>query len=392
MEFVNNNTYQILTPNGFEDFDGIQKIKKQRYFKLTFSLDGKTYTLKASDNHKVYTKSAGYVEVEWLSKNDVITTKNGDGIVLDNQEFIEQIDLYDIINSGKDKCYYTNKVLSHNCEFVGSSNTLIAGSKLRSMVYKTPIQKKGSFDMYVDVDPTHVYVCTVDTARGRGLDYSAFSIFDVSEFPYIQVAKYRDENISPLMFPSPLENVCKYYNNAYMLIEINDIGGQVADIIHYEMEYDNLMKVTIKGRSGQIVGAGFGKSSQLGMRMTKDVKRKGCSTLKDLIENDKLIIYDLDTINELTTFVAVGQSYQADEGYHDDLVTTMIMLSWLAPQEYFIDITKMSLRENLYAEQLAELESQMLPFGFIDDGIDSYDQVKMGNQTWDIADKDTGWF
>jgi hypothetical protein len=276
----------------------------------------------------------------------------------------------------------------YECEFIGSSNTLIAASKLRMLTYKNPISKKSFLDIYKEVDKTHTYVCVVDTARGRGQDYSAFSIIDVSEFPYVQVAKYRDPNISPMLFPNVIQNVCRHYNDAFILVEINDVGGQVADILHHELEYTNLFQASVQGRSGQTLGGGFGKGAQLGVRTTKEVKRKGCSTLKDLVESDKLIIYDLDTITELTTFISKGQSYEADEGYHDDLVTTLFLFGWLVNQRYFTEITDLDLREKLFREQLEEAESQMLPFGFIDDGLDTYDNesriTRMGDQDWMI--------
>ena len=277
----------------------------------------------------------------------------------------------------------------YECEFIGSQNTLIAASKLRNMPYKPPVRKANGVDVYVEVDPARSYVCTVDTARGRGQDYSAFSIFDVSEFPYQQVAKYRDPNVSPLMFPNIIENVARYYNQAYILVEINDIGGQVADILHHDLEYPNIFQTSVLGRSGQTLGGGFGKGAQLGIRTTKEVKRKGCSNTKDLIEGDKLLIWDLDTINELTTYVAKGQSFEADEGYHDDLVTTIVLFGWLVNQKYFTEITDLDLREKMFKEQLAEAEAQMLPFGFIDDGRNSFEveTVQMGGETWIVDEK-----
>ena len=277
----------------------------------------------------------------------------------------------------------------YECEFIGSQNTLISAHKLRNMPYKPPVRKANGVDVYVEVDPARSYVCTVDTARGRGQDFSAFSIFDVSEFPYQQVAKYRDPNISPLMFPNIIENVARYYNQAYILVEINDIGGQVADILHHDLEYPNIFQTSVLGRSGQTLGGGFGKGAQLGIRTTKEVKRKGCSNTKDLIEGDKLLIWDLDTINELTTYVAKGQSFEADEGYHDDLVTTIVLFGWLVNQKYFTEITDLDLREKMFKEQLAEAEAQMLPFGFIDDGRNSFEveTVQMGGETWIVDEK-----
>ncbi len=276
----------------------------------------------------------------------------------------------------------------YECDFIGSQNTLISPSKLRTLPYKPPISQKDSLDVYVEPDPKHSYVCVVDVARGRGQDYSAFSIIDVSQFPYEQVAKYRDENISPILLPNVVDNVSRYYNTAYVLVEINDIGGQVADILHHDLEYPNIFQTSVMGRSGQTLGGGFGKSSQLGIRTTKEVKRKGCSSVKDLIEGDKLLIWDLDTITEMTTYVAKGSSYEADEGYHDDLMATLILFGWLVNQKYFTEITDLDLREKMFKEQIDEAESQLIPFGFINDGRNSYEPetVDMGGEKW-IVDK-----
>ena len=272
----------------------------------------------------------------------------------------------------------------YECEFIGSQYTLISGSKLRALSYKTPLKSQNGVDIYCDPEETHTYVCLADVARGRGLDYSAISVIDSTKYPYVQVAKYRDANITPLLFPNILKNIAQYYNNAYVLIETNDIGGQVGDIMHYDLEYEQIFYATIQGRAGQQLGGGFGKGSQIGVRTTKEVKRKGCSNLKDLIESDKLIIYDLDTITELTTFVAHGQSYQAEEGNHDDLVATLFLFGWLIEQRYFKEVTDTDLRERLYQDQLREMEESVLPFGFIEDGQGSSESPyeKMGGELW----------
>jgi hypothetical protein len=276
----------------------------------------------------------------------------------------------------------------YECEFIGSQHTLISAVKLRQLSYKTPFIKKDTLEIYEDVQPTHSYVSIVDVARGRGLDYSAISVIDVTTYPHIQVAKYRDPNISPMVLPGVVENISKHFNNAYVLVETNDIGGQVADILHYDLEYENIFHATINGRAGQQLGGGFGGGTQIGVRTTKEVKRKGCSNLKDLIESDKLIIHDLDTISELTTFVAHGQTYQAEEGCHDDLVMTLVLFGWMIEQRYYKEITDMDLREKLHAEQLAEMEESVIPFGFIQDGFDEEaTYMKMGNDQW-IINKD----
>ena len=275
----------------------------------------------------------------------------------------------------------------YECEFIGSQHTLISGSKLRSMSYKTPVRSQNGVDIYCEPEDTHAYVCIADVARGRGLDYSAISVIDSTKYPYVQVAKYRDANITPLLFPNILKNIAQYYNNAHVLIETNDIGGQVGDIMHHDLEYEQIFYATIQGRAGQQLGGGFGKGAQIGVRTTRDVKRKGCSNLKDLIESDKLIIYDLDTISELTTFVASGQSYNAEEGNHDDLVATLFLFGWLIEQRYFKEVTDTDLRERLYQDQLREMEESVLPFGFIEDGLDSESNFEtMGDELW-IKDK-----
>ena len=274
----------------------------------------------------------------------------------------------------------------YDCEFIGSQHTLITATKLRMLAYKAPIQKRDSLDIYEDVDPSHSYVCIVDVARGRGLDYSAVSVIDTTRYPNIQVAKYRDPNVSPMVLPTIVENIARYYNNAFILVETNDIGGQVGDILHYDLEYENIFHATINGRAGQTLGGGFGGGTQIGVRTTKEVKRKGCSNLKDLVESDKLIIHDLDTISELTTFVAHGQSYQAEEGCHDDLVMTLVLFGWMIEQRYYKEVTDNDLREKLEAEQLAQLEESVMPFGFIEGNFEEPQYEKMGGENW-IIDK-----
>ena len=192
-----------------------------------------------------------------------------------------------------------------------------------------------------------------------------------------------------MTFPNVVENVSRYYNTAYVLVDINDIGGQVADVLHHDLEYPNIFQTSVLGRSGQTLGGGFGKGSQLGIRTTKEIKRKGCSNCKDLIEGDKLLIWDLDTITEMTSYVAKGSSYEAEEGYHDDLMTTLILFGWLVNQKYFTEITDLDLREKMFKEQLEEAEAQLIPFGFINDGRNSYEPetVEMGGEKWVVDEK-----
>ena len=255
------------------------------------------------------------------------------------------------------------------CDFIGSQQTLISSYKLKSLAWVAPIiTHNEGLCIYEEPKENHVYSCSVDTARGQGLDYSAFTILDVTEMPYRVVAKYRNNIISPMVYPTIIKRVCEQFNNAWCLIEINDIGGQVADVLHYDLEYGNILQVQTKGRKGQVIGGGFGTgSSMLGVRTTSVVKKIGCSVLKSLIEEDKLIVEDLDIIDELTTFVAKKQSFEADDGHTDDLVMTLVLFAWLTRQEYFKDITNIDVRTSIYQEKIEELEEDMSPFGFISD-------------------------
>ena len=256
------------------------------------------------------------------------------------------------------------------CNFLGTSNTLIHTNALRNLAFVRPIFQKQGFDQYEDIKPGHEYVISVDTARGVGGDFSAFLVIDVSDIPYRVVAKYRDKDISPLIYPELIYNVANNFNQAFVLVEINDIGEQVANVLYRDLEYENLFTTAAMGRAGQRVGVWGGKNSQLGVRTTKQVKRIGCSTLKDLIEDQKIIIEDYDTIEELSNFVSKRESYEAEEGHHDDLVMCLVLFGWLIRQEYFKDLTNSDIRQKYLADREEIMDDEMLPFGFFDDGIE----------------------
>ena len=259
------------------------------------------------------------------------------------------------------------------CEFLGSVNTLINPSKLRNLVYEDPIKRNAGLDVYEHPKEENNYLMTVDVARGIGNDYSAFVVFDITNFPYKIVAKYRNNEIKPMLFPSIIHEVAKGYNNAWLLIEVNDIGDQVANILHFDLEYDNVLMCAMKGRAGQIVGSGFsGKKSQLGVRMTAAVKKLGCSNLKTLLEDDKLLTVDYDIISELTTFAQKHNSFEAEEGCNDDLAMCLVIFSWLVAQSYFKEMTDNDVRKRIYEEQKNQIEQDMSPFGFISDGLDDF--------------------
>ncbi len=261
------------------------------------------------------------------------------------------------------------------CEFLGSTNTLINPAKLRQLVFLNPIQSDGSMKLYKEPEENHYYCMVADTSRGVGLDQSAFIVYDVTQLPYEVVATYKNKDISPLMYPEVLARVGKKYNNAYIMVEVNDIGQQVADILHYELEYENMMMSAVKGRSGQVVGGGFSKNILYGVRTTKSVKRIGCSNLKDIIENDKLLVQDADIIMELSNFVQRGSSYAAEDGQHDDLAMCCVLFAWLARQDYFREVTDTDFRAKMKDDQISMIEEDLLPFGIVHDGgVDEFSQ------------------
>jgi hypothetical protein len=280
------------------------------------------------------------------------------------------------------------------CEFLGSTNTLISGSKLAQLVYKEPIAKHEMLDLYEypikgdeERSADHIYAITVDPAEGRNLDGSAFSVFDVSAVPYRQVAKYNSSSISPVLFPTVIYNTAKLFNDAYVLIEINNTP-QIADTLHQDLEYENVVKIETGNKKAQAMGTGFGRGIQLGLKMSPQVKRIGCSNLKTLIENDKLIINDFDTISELTTFVSSHNSFKAEEGANDDIVMTLVMFAWMTTNQYFKEIVNHDLRKQMQLEMLNQSDEEMPSFGIFDDGTDK-NYIVEGGDVWLTKEEDS---
>ena len=256
------------------------------------------------------------------------------------------------------------------CLFLGSSDTLISGPVLNRLTFHTPKISSASLDVYEDPQEDHTYVITVDVARGVEKDYSAFIVIDVSQFPHKVVSKYRNNQIRPILFPQIIKEVAVSYNKAYILCEVNDVGDQVAAGLHYDLEYSNILMSSMRGRAGQILGQGFsGKKVQLGVKMSKTTKKVGCLNLKTLIEDNKVIFNDFEIINELTTFIQKGNSFEAEDGRNDDLVMCLVMYSWLILQDYFKELTDQDIRKKIYEEQKNQVEQDMSPFGFVDDGV-----------------------
>src|SRR6056300_266387 len=260
------------------------------------------------------------------------------------------------------------------CEFLGSANTLIHPSVIKAMAFHNPTKSNAGLDVYETPKEGAMYSIVCDVARGTQNDFSAFIVFDISTVPYRIVAKYRNNEIKPLLFPNIIHDVAKAYNQAYVLVEVNDIGEQVASALQFDLEYENLIMASMRGRAGQVLGGGFsGGKAQLGVRTTKAVKKIGCAVFKTMVESDKMIINDFNIITELSTFIEHGSSFEAEQGQNDDLVMCCVLFSWMTDQAYFKELTNSDIRAKLLAERQHELESDLLPFGFFDDGIGESD-------------------
>lgn len=299
---------------------------------------------------------------------------------------------------------FTQEVL---CNFLGSSYTLLDADTLGRFSAKKPIYSRDYLDVYEEpvrgerdaegkvTKPDNAYVITVDTSRGVGGDYHAFAVIDVTESPYRLVAKYRNNKLSPMLYPTMIHTVARNYNNAHIMVEINDNGQQVADILYHELEYENMLWIMRDSAKGQVVSGGFaGRTIQSGVRTDKKVKRVGCSQLKTLVEGQRLLIWDSDVISEFSTFVEDNKgSYSADEGYHDDMVMTLVLFAWLTTNPYFRDLTNMNIRTTMYENQIKQIEEELTPFGFIADGREDEkpEQFLEAGDLWTVQKPATNW-
>lgn len=262
-----------------------------------------------------------------------------------------------------------------DCSFIGSTNTLISGSKLKQLSFSTPLIEKENIRQYKQPIQDHVYFLVADVSRGKGLDYSAFSVIDATKMPYEQVCTFRDNFIGPVDYASIIYRIAKLYNNANVLIEINDIGDQVSDTIYIEYGYEEMIFTESAGRSGMRISGGFGKNVNRGIRTTKSVKSIGCSMLKMLVEQNQILLHDFDTIQELSRFSRKGHSYEAESGSHDDTVMPLVLFSWLTDQTFFRDLTDINTLTQLREKTESQIEEDLLPFGFVDDGRSNIDEI-----------------
>jgi hypothetical protein len=260
--------------------------------------------------------------------------------------------------------------------FFGTGDTLINAETLMKLRAKQPykIAEAGDFLVYEEPDKKKDYIMCVDVARGRGQDYSTFTLIDISSRPFKQVAVYRCNTISPILFPTIIYKYAVLYNNAYVVIESNDVGQVVCNGLYHDFEYENMH-----------VSSAI-KANALGTEMTRKVKRLGCSGIKDLLETNKLEIVDEETVLEISTFIAKGQSYEASEGNHDDIMMNLVMFGYFATTEMFRDLTDIDIKQMLYDQRIAEIENDIPSFGFIDDGSEEIARIELEetNSPWAI--------
>lgn len=355
-----NNEYEILTPSGWSDFSGIKRTTKNVKVVLKFYC----LILICTEDHKLKTENDIFVFAKDLQKGDEVLSKTGKITLLEKTILEEKDYFYDPIEVVKNNEYYSNDLISHNCQFLGSSGTLISGNALKALVPKNPISKSDGLTQFFLPEKGKSYTMVVDVSRGKGLDYSAFSVIDVTSMPYNQVCVYRNNMVTPVDYASVVHRISKLYNDATILVEVNDIGAQVSDTLYMDFESEALIYTESNGRNGKKISSGFGKNVDRGVRTTKSVKSIGCSILKLLIEQQQLIVNDPDTIYELSRFSKKGVSYEAESGATDDLVMGLVLFGWMSDQKYFKELTNIETLAILRDRTEAEIEASLLPFGY----------------------------
>lgn len=369
-----NTEYTILTTYGFETFHGIRKTVSNNNLKFVFSDNTSIIT---TLNHR-FVSSNNTIIASTVSIGDVLSNKVIIDIINDNTNMV----MYDILET-ESHSYIANGINNHNCEFLGSSGSLLNATALKELIAATqePIARNDYLTQYEQPIKDHIYFLIADVSHGKGLDYSAFSVIDVTTIPYRQICVYRNNRITPADYASVIKHVGDLYNKAYVLVESNDLGSQVTYILRVEYDYENLLSTESAGRAGKKLSAGFGNSVEDGLRTTVSTKRLGCQVLKLLLEQHKLILWDKNTIKELQTFSKSGESYEAESGFHDDLVMGLVMFSYITQDAYFKDISNGDVVSQLRDLEEDEVTDDLVPFGIVTSAADFLEPryVKLGN-------------
>jgi len=257
--------------------------------------------------------------------------------------------------------------------YLGSGNTLIAGWKLAEMgTGVVPLATGEGIKMYARPERDHQYMITVDVSRGKMLDYSVAQVIDITQAPYKQVMIYRSNAITPGDFAEVINRIGRMYNEAPVLVEINDLGEQTSDTLFYEYEYPNVLFTEGGNNRKKITYSYTAGKTDRGIRTTLPNKQTGCSMLKLLVEQGQLEVVDFATIQELSTFARKGEgpraSYEASEGHHDDTVMPLVIFGWLTTTNFFKGLTDSNMIMKLKEVTAEAMDESMLPFGFVDTG------------------------
>lgn len=352
---IENTKFEVLTERGWEKFDGIASKLSKKTVKIVF--DDGSY-IETTEEHLLSNGSF------WIKAMDVVEGEIISDKAVTHVEFIDdEKQVYDLINvEGSD--YITNDVTSHNCSFGSVSGALLSAFALKSLEAQPPIVSNDHLFKYDEPQRGHSYMLVADVSRGKGLDYSAFSVIDISVIPYKQVCVYRNNQIVPTDYATAIYRIGKMYNEAYVLVENNDAGCQVVDILNLDYGYESLM-FTETQNNRKVLSSGFGKNAEGGVRTTKSVKMLGCATMKTLIEGNKLHVVDKNTIIELKNFVRIGDSYAAEAPHHDDITMGLVLFSWAVDQSYFKEISDIDIDGILREKSSDEWDEELLGFGFM---------------------------
>jgi hypothetical protein len=386
----------VKTPNGWSKFSGVKKKEVDEIFVIKTRLNK---TLSCSTNHPILTVD-GFINADKLKLGDTLETVDGFDVITNIELIKKKTLVYDLLNVEDGHSYITNGFVSHNCVgFLGSSDNLIAGHTMKilkeDVKQNRPIHYNPGYGYKVFREPekNRKYTMTCDVSRGKGLDYSTFQVIDITELPYKQVAVFKNNLITPTDFAAFVYNTAKAYNEAYVMVEVNDIGGQVADILFFDYGYEYLISTESAGSRGKRVSGGFGgKNIDRGLRTTVSTKALGCSMLKLLVEQRKLLIFDNDTINEFASFEKKGNSYEAATGKHDDLVMALVLFSWLTTDSFFKNLNDMDIMHSLRDLSDEQIYQELVPFGIVssvDYDFDDITPVKrevIGGEVWDLVD------
>jgi len=378
---VRGGTYNIIF---LDEFAFIANNIAEEFFRSTYP------TITSGKNTKVIVVSTPngmnmyyrlWTEAE-RKLNEYITTEvHWSEVPGRDQKFKEQT----IANTGIDSWNQ-----EFECSFLGSAGTLISAAKINTLIHDKPISRSDGLDIYKQPEKNHIYLIIVDCSEGVGKDYHAFIVFDITSIPYTIVTKYKNNELKPMLLADVIKRTATAYNDAYILVEIASVGEQVAKNIHYDLEYGNLLMSSVNGRAGQVIGQGlYGRNSQYGLKISKQVKRVGCSNLKTIIEDDKVLIRDFEIISELTTFISKNNSYEAEIGCNDDLISCLVIFAWLIVQDYFKDLTNNDVRKKISEEQKEQLDLELAPLGYFNNGMDDDEKIidKKTGDVWLIADK-----